>query len=316
VLALAALSPAAAEEPKEGDFPKWNTWKLACKGDWAEYAIGDEGVRAVGVKYEILDVTNSQIKYVRKSLTKDGEVNGNPIELTRTWDKIRFLSSPSVNQKMEWRDDSCEMLGSTLKCRVAYWSVKDVNGKDMVSEYWYSADIPCGGLVKVTSAGVMANWITGFAFNGKTQRNADGKAATATEPMPRFYAKAGNWAVYKIFRGEEVIGFQKRTVTASDADLAKYQAVACDAEGTPVSGAKPLDLEQARKEWHNRFEKPAEKDVKLKVGGVEYTCNLYKEGDMGGSTQTWLSDGVIIKIINKRDDKETSLELVKLTIKS
>jgi hypothetical protein len=52
------------------------------------------------------------------------------------------------------------------------------------------------------------------------------------------------------------------------------------------------------------------------VGGVEYTCNLYKEGDMGGSTQTWLSDGVIIKIINKRDDKETSLELVKLTIKS
>lgn len=319
LLALLFVAFAAAQEPKEGDFPSWNTWKIACKGDWVEYAIGDKGVKSAGVKYEILDVVEGVIKYTRTTFDDKGKETLSQPQ-NRVWNKVRLWFTPPTNQKVEWRDDTCEIVGVKLKCRVASWKVpKDAaeGGGDLVTEYWYSAELPCGGIVKVVSDNVASVWVTGFAFNGKSNRGEDGKPLTATDPMPKFFATAGNVAVYKLMQGGQVVSFQKRTVISADADTSKYQVVRCEADGASIAGAAPLDREQTRKEWHNRYAKTVEeKDQKVKVDAGTFTCNQYRETDMGTTTDTWIGDGVIVRMVSK-DPKgvETTLELVKLTLK-
>jgi len=298
------------DEAKEGDFPAWNTWKLACKGDWIHYDIGG----MAGSKYEILDVADGKVSYVRISYDSKGkETNRHPLNLA--WDRIRLPTAMPKAYKVEWRDDSDKVCGIDVKCRVARYTTKSDTGGEQLNELWYSADLPCGGMVKTIIAGSQTLTVNGFAFNGKSNRGEDGKPLTVADPMPRFYAKAGNESVYKISRNDKHLMYQRRTVSSTDADIAKYEVTACDAEGNVAENATKRQLEQARRTWHADYKDPVEKDVKLKVQAGEFTCNVYKADDLGAEVRTWISDGVIVKTVRTKDGEATVMELVKLTLK-
>jgi len=308
----AALSPVAAQD-KEGDFPKWNTWKTSAKGDWVEYTLS----LGPKVRFEVLDApAGGKIKYSHKMLDASGKETSAK-ELEKDWNAIRLQATPSPRAEVTWRDGELETCGQKLKCRVASWKVERI-----VDEIWYSVDVPCGGVVKQTSGGSDTVSLTGFKtakITGTVKPENGDKPATDVK-MPRFFAKVGNAAVYKVTTPAATI-YQRREITSVEGDTATYDQAGCDAKGVVADDAKHIEGKQTKAKWDEDFAEAAEKDVKVKVGAGEFVCQKFVKESTSMTTTTWINDGVVVKLHVKRDmgagkpSVETTMELEILTLK-
>lgn len=319
----------AAAQDKPEDFPtKWNTWKTAEKGQWVEYRLALGNI----YKIEVLDVAAGKVKYQRNDFDKAGkpvaDSSGNPLPprvVDKPWNQHRVTAA---SKDATWRDETLKTCGVELKCRVASWTV----GKQ-TDEIWYSMDVPCGGIVKQTSGGKKTLWIT--AFKGKDKTGAateEDKAGDAGEAatdeggketpdnggdaaaLPRFLAKAGNVAIYKVNAPTGVM-YQRQEVISVEGNTAKLTVALCDEAGTVAADAKVATREQTGAKWAEEYKTPAEKGVKITVKAGEFTCDRFQKEDKGATTTTWVSDGVVVRMTIKRDPVETSMELQSLTLK-
>ncbi|MBK9973172.1 MAG: hypothetical protein IPP14_00080 [Planctomycetes bacterium] len=304
LLALASsLSPVSAEAA-EGDFKEgWNTWKIAQKGDWVEYSM-DMGNK---VKDEVIEIgEDKKIKYAHTMFSKEGKEQSRK-EFTKEWNGIRLMGTPSPKAQVTWRDDEHKIGAVTLKCKVAQWTVESKK-----NEIWYSAGVPCGGIVKQFSDGKDTVWVSSFK-SSKASASDTGKAAGTTN-MPRFFAKVGNVAIYKVTSSGKADLYLKREVTAVDADESKYTQALCDAEGTVAEGAKVSEQTQTKAKWDQDYATAKEKDVKIKVTAGEYTCEKFVSELAGTTITSWISDGLLVKLTTKKGEAESSMELQKLEL--
>lgn len=301
-----------ANEAKEGEFPAWNTWKLAFKDDWLEqsvYGPDEKGVIAVRnkVKFQVVDAKDGTVTFTRTVVDLAGK-EGKPTPLTKLWSEIR-ITKPGG--KVVWTDKELEISGIKLKCKVATWLTEGAKDAD---ELWYSADLPCGGIARMANGGVVTMEASGFCFNGKNAtRDARGFAIPTGDPMPKFFAKVGNSAVYKVTVGTSE-SYQLRKVTEITNESATYTVVPCDADGVAAAGAAESPFQVTRAEWAGKYKEATGGEVKIEVPAGEYKCNMYVATDADTETTTWISDGVIIKLVNKRGKSETSMVLAKLTL--
>ncbi|MBX3473633.1 MAG: hypothetical protein KF754_04560 [Planctomycetes bacterium] len=329
-LLLVCLSVHSAAQDKPEDFPtKWNTWKTAEKGQWAEYKLAQGNV----YKMEVLDVVDGKVKYQRQDFDKAGkpiaDANGTPFApkvFDKPWNQHRVTAA---GKDAKWRDDTLKTCGVELKCRVASWTV----GKQ-TDEVWYSTDVPCGGIVKQTSGGKKTLWVTGFKGKGKEgvataedKAGDAGDAATndddpkenpdnagAKAALPKFLSKVGNYAIYKVNAPTGAM-FQRHEVISVEGDTAKFTVATCDENGVVAEGAKPVTREQTAAKWAEEFKSPVEKAIKVSVKAGDYTCDKFERDQGGGKLTNWVSDGVVIKMHFKRDPVETTMELQSLHLK-
>lgn len=294
---------------KDGDFStKWNTWKTTQKGDWVEYMLSG-GIR---VRVEATDVKGESITYVRTTFDAEGKQTGSN-ELTRKWEAIPPQVRLPHRVEVTWRDDEATVGDVKVKCRVASWTIEGI--ETSTNEAWYSVEVPCGGVVKQTMNGKNSVWLHGFKSAAKA---AGGEAAPEPEvktSMPRFFAKVGNLAVYKITVPNRPEMYQRRVVTDVKETTAKYEHVTCDAKGVALEGQEPKTADESLENWQKTYKDPTEKGVKIKVTAGEYTCDVYESTAAGGQNKTWVSDGVIVKLESKRGEALLVLELVKLELK-
>ncbi|MBE7492851.1 MAG: hypothetical protein HS108_14005 [Planctomycetes bacterium] len=306
LLLLALSAVVCAQEPKEGDFPKWNTWKVAAKGDWVEYTLS----LGPKVRFEVLEEPkNGKVKYSRKMFDADGKETGTA-EQELAWNQIRLQATPSPRAEVTWRDDTTELCGHKLKCRVASWRVDKI-----VDEIWYCVDVPCGGVVKQTSSGADTVVLTGV--NSK-KLSGTGAAPKQTVNLPKFLAKVGNSAIYKI-TGAAGTQWQKREVAAIQGENVTLEQTPCDAEGVVAADAKVSTLQVNGTRWIEDQGEEKGRDIKLTVPAGEYVCTMHVKEGTNMTTTAWVSDGVLIKLHVKRDQGgktvETTMELAKLSLK-
>lgn len=315
LLALLAWHAPAAAEPVKGDFKtKWNTWQTSQKGDWVEMEIG-EGVKK---RWDVLETSNDgKVKY-RQTTTVKGQEPVVAEVGPKHWTQLR-LTMPVENgsTKVEWSEAECELAGVKLKCVIASATSGGGAGKKegAVSEYWYCAEVPCGGLIKQTTNGVVATAVTAFHSAAKAAGGDTGEKKPDAEPaastLPRFFKTVGNYAVYKASINGAVT-YQRREVIATEAATAKYTTVTCDETGKPIEGAKAVEAQETAESPAKNFGEVAEKDVKIKVAAGEFTCEKrYIERGVDKST-AHVSEGVLVKLERSTAKGGATLELVKL----
>lgn len=305
LIALASTCSPVSAEAAEGDFKGgWNTWKTAEKGDTVEYAmsLGNK------VKFEVIEIgEDKKIRYAHTMFDKEGKEQSRK-ELTKEWTGIRLMGTPSPKAQVTWRDDEHKIGAVTLKCKVAQWSVESIK-----NEIWYSAAVPCGGIVKQFSDGKDTVWLSSFKTS-KASGSDTGKPVETATSMPRFFAKVGNIAVYKVSTTGKPEIFLRREVTSVDAEESKYTQAPCDADGTVAEGARVSEQTQTKAKWEQDYATAREKGVKVKVAAGEYTCDAFV-AELGGATiTTWISEGVLVKLTSKKGDVESTMELAKLEL--
>lgn len=311
---VASLAPVSGQD-KEGDFPKWNTWKVAKKGDWVEYTLSF----GPKVRFEVLNEPGGgKVKYKHQMFDAAGKETSSK-EFEKDWNAIRLQATPSPRAEVTWREAETELCGHKLKCKIASWQVGKV-----VDEVWYSVDVPCGGVVKQTSDGKDTVIMTGFK-SAKAEGGATGDKPTGDKPatdakLPSFLAKVGNTAVYKV-TAPTGVSYLRREVTAVEGDTATMEQALCDATGVVAEGAKVNESKVSAAKWAEDYPEASEKGVTIKLGAVEYKCDKFVKESTSMTTTTWISEGVIVKVHVKRDmgpDKpgvETTMELATLTMK-
>lgn len=314
---VASLAPVSGQD-KVGDFPKWNTWKVSKKGDWVEYTLS----LGPKVRFEVMnEPAGGKVKYKHQMFDASGKETSSK-ELEKDWNAIRLQAAPSPRAEVTWREAETELCGQKLKCKVASWQVGKV-----VDEVWYSVDIPCGGVVKQASDGKDTVILTGFKsskLSGEsgTKPNGDkpnGDAPTTDSKLPRFLAKAGNVAIYKV-TAPTGTSYIKREVTAVEGDTATMEQAVCDASGVVAEGVKVNESKVSAAKWAEDYPEATEKDLTVKVGPGEFKCDKHVKESTSMTTTTWISDGVIVKVHVKRDmgpDKpgvETTMELTSLKL--
>lgn len=317
LLALVAmLAPVEGQEAKEGDFPKWNTWKTSAKGDWVEYTLS----LGPKVRFEVLDApSGGKIKYKHQMFDGAGKETSSK-ELEKDWNGIRLQATPSPRAEVTWREAELDICGQKLKCKVAAWKVEKI-----VDEVWYSVDVPCGGVVKQTSSGKDTVTMTGFhtkklAGTGTAEKTPEDEKPAASGGLPRFFAKVGNVAVFKVTAANGTT-YLRREVTAVEGETATVQQAPCDAKGVVAADAKTMESKQTKTKWDEDFVEAVEKDVMIKVAAGEFVCQKYVKESTSMTTTTWISDGVVVKLHVKRvmgggkPDVETTMELETLTLK-
>ena len=308
LLALLAWHAPAVAEPVKGDFKtKWTTWQTSQKGDWVEMEIGD-GLKK---RWDVLETSNDgKVKY-RETITVKGQEPTVREVPAKHWSALRVtVPVENANTKIEWlTDQDCELGGVKLKCTVARASI----GKNDVAEYWYSADVPCDGLIKQTSNGAVSTAVTAFHTEAKsaTETGKKPELEPVASSMPRFFKTVGNYAVYKVTISGAVT-YQRREVTVAEAASAKYTSVVCDETGKPIEGAKATEIAETAESPAKNFGEVTEKDVKVKVSAGEYTCEKrFKESGVDKST-AFISEGALIKLERSTAKGGATLELIKL----
>jgi hypothetical protein len=132
--------------------------------------------------------------------------------------------------------------------------------------------------------------------------------------MPRFFAKAGNIAIYKVTTTGRPEIYLKREVTIVGAEESKYTQAPCDAEGAVAEGARVSEQTQTKAKWDQDYATAKETGVKIKVPAGEYSCDKFIS-ELGGATiTTWISEGVLVKLTSKKGDVESTMELSKLEL--
>lgn len=303
LLALFAIQPTTVHAaPAEGDWKGgWNTWATAAEGDWAVYAM--EG--GITVRWEVKKVDGTKVTYTRTTFSK-GTQSGQR-ELTRDWNKIKLQAAMPYGKQIvvEWEDEDMKLGEAVLSCQSAAWTIEKTSQK-----VYYCKDVPCGGVVKTMTDGKNIVWLTTYGKAGQAEVTTDEPEAAAKTKMPRFYASVNNYVVIKISPPQRDPSYQLRRITDVGELASKYSIVGCEVDGIPKANEAPRELEQTKEEWDKVYAKPVETGVKLKIGEVELTCDVFKETTGDREVTEWVSEGLSVKKVIKTKAGETVMEVV------
>ncbi|MCC6466080.1 MAG: hypothetical protein IT463_12140 [Planctomycetes bacterium] len=309
LLALLAWHAPASAEPVKGDFKtSWNTWQTSQKGDWVEMDVG-----GIIKKVEVLETGNDgKVKY-RETITAPGQAPV-PREYTRHWSQIRFQVPPeNGSTKVTWEEAECELAGTKLKCIIAT-ATTGTEADGVTAGYWYSADVPCGGLIKTTTNGEVAVAVTAFHTAARTAGGEEKKAEPAAAKLSLFFGTVGNFAVYKVTIGDKV-SHQRREVIAVENGKARHSAVACDETGKPVDDAKATEAEETETSATTNYGEITDKAAKVKVTAGEFTCEKRTLEKNGDTITAWLYEGMLVRLERTTKAGSATLELVKFQLK-
>jgi hypothetical protein len=259
----------------------------------------------------VLDVSGGNIKHTYKTFNAKGEESSSK-EKTTIWSGIKLTFKLPYNTKVDWTEETLTLSGKELLCDVATYK-----SGETLNVLYYSNDVPCGGFVKIMLDGKETNWLSAFntAKSGEVKETPKDPVVETKSQLPRFYAARDNSAVIKISGTGRDTNYQLRQITEVGETSSKYTAVTCDAEGTPIEGAKPTDREQKKEDWDKLYAKPIETAVKLTVEAGEFVCDVFKTTADGKETTEWVSEGAPVKKVIKSGGTETVMEAVKITMK-
>lgn len=311
VVALLLIAHAPAMAADKGDWAGgWTSWADAVKGDWAEYSSAS----GIKTRWDVLDVKGGQVTTKYTTYDAAGKETSKK-EKTQGWESIKLLMRmPHTTVKVKWTEETLDLSGTELKCDVASY----VQGTTSTVAY-YCEDVPCGGFVKSVMDGKDNWWLSAYKSAEGGEVKKDPKDEPKVEPvkteLPRFYATPGNSVLIKISGTGRDASYKLREVLNVTETETKYFELMCNSEGTPDEKANRTDTTLTKVDWDKAYAKPSDKGVKLKVGEEEFVCDVYKTVDGTKETTEWISEGAPIKKVIKSGEKETVLEVIKITIK-
>lgn len=169
-------------EPQAVDFKGGGTtWSQTRPGDSATYRL----IGGTSVRYELTSIDEKgHFKVVLTEFNSSG-VSTKRDEINCTADNAPAVAHPRSpdGATVGWTTDTLSFAGQDLDCEICTWS--DTNS---AGEKYFSADVPCGGAVKLTLKSEAIAWLVSYTRDGETVSEPD----PDREPLPDVLAGYGD----------------------------------------------------------------------------------------------------------------------------